>query len=159
MTTMLLGGLWHGANWTFVVWGGLHGFFLAAERWFRRRFGGLSLMRSRATRLGAVLATYVLVNITWVFFRSPDFATAWRLLGSMTGLVADGAAILPTIRVIEVALVVSAIIAIHWSMRDRTLADLVERTPWWLTSVAWAGMLFSILVTQGGGDAFIYFQF
>ena len=110
-------------------------------------------------RLIAVLVTYLLVNITWVFFRSPDFPTAWRLLGSMTGLGADGDAVLPTIRVIEVALVIPAMVAIHWSMRDRTLAGLVERTPWWITSVAWAGMLFAIVVTQGGGDAFIYFQF
>jgi alginate O-acetyltransferase complex protein AlgI len=159
MTTMFLGGLWHGASWTFVVWGGLHGFFLAAERWLKRRGGGRLLTRSRATRLGAVLATYMLVNITWVFFRSPDFATAWRLLGSMSGLGPGGAAILPTIRVIEVALVIPAMVAIHWLMRDRTLTGLVERTPWWITSVAWAGMLFSIVVTQGGGDAFIYFQF
>jgi alginate O-acetyltransferase complex protein AlgI len=43
MTTMLLGGLWHGASWTFVVWGGLHGLYLAAERWLKARFGGMAV--------------------------------------------------------------------------------------------------------------------
>lgn len=159
MTTMLLGGLWHGASWTFVVWGGLHGFFLSAERWLRRRRVHRAIARGRLPGIAAVLVTYVLVNFTWVFFRAPDFATAWRLLRSMVGMSAESVMVLPTIRLIEVAVVIPAMLAVHWMMRDRTLADLAQRTPWWLVSFVWAGMLFSIIVTQGSGDAFIYFQF
>ena len=72
MGTMLLGGLWHGAAWTFVVWGGLHGLYLAGERWLRGSFAGLkpgpAAMLSRSA-----LLTYMLINITWVFFRAKDF--------------------------------------------------------------------------------------
>src|SRR6187200_2500038 len=71
MGTMLLGGLWHGAAWTFVVWGGLHGTYLAVERWLRSRFAGWTPGPLALVGLG--LLTYVLVNITWVFFRAKTF--------------------------------------------------------------------------------------
>ena len=71
MGTMLLGGLWHGAAWTFVVWGGLHGTYLAVERWLKARFAGWKPGPAAIVALG--LLTYVLVNITWVFFRAEDF--------------------------------------------------------------------------------------
>jgi alginate O-acetyltransferase complex protein AlgI len=88
---MLLGGLWHGAAWNFVVWGGLHGTFLALER-----------MRGKAALYGGlptplrVGVTFVLVLITWVFFRAPDLRSALRYLGNMAGLadVHPGAALL-----------------------------------------------------------------
>jgi alginate O-acetyltransferase complex protein AlgI len=78
---MLLGGLWHGAAWNFVIWGGLHGVMLAYEK-----------MRGKRTsdgRLGAPLriaATFVLVLITWVFFRAADLPSALRYLGNMAGV-------------------------------------------------------------------------
>ena len=79
---MLLGGLWHGAAWNFVIWGGLHGALLAFERMRGRRpaYG----------RLGTplrVASTFVLVLITWVFFRAPDLPSAIRYLGHMGGIV------------------------------------------------------------------------
>jgi len=77
---MLLGGLWHGASWTFVVWGGLHGAFLAIERWLAARFGGVTFWKHWGPRLLLALITYFLVNITWVFFRAQDFSTAWRMI-------------------------------------------------------------------------------
>ena len=51
------------------------------------------------------------------------------------------------------------ILAVHWYMRNRRLEEVVARTPWWLTGLVWAGMLFAIVITQGSGNAFIYFQF
>jgi alginate O-acetyltransferase complex protein AlgI len=88
---MLLGGLWHGASWNFVVWGGLHGTLLAAER----------MQGSKAPwwRLPAplrVAATFVVVLVTWVFFRAPDLTSAMSYLASMVGVGArhDGSALL-----------------------------------------------------------------
>src|SRR5207249_5922816 len=81
LLTMLIGGLWHGAGWTFVVWGGLHGLYLAAGR--LRRGGtaeehprGLTLWRKR-------IVTFHLVCLAWVFFRADSFGTA---TGVLTGL-------------------------------------------------------------------------
>jgi hypothetical protein len=51
------------------------------------------------------------------------------------------------------------ILVVHWFMRNRRLEEVVAKTPWWLTGLAWAGMLFAIVITQGSGNAFIYFQF
>jgi len=89
MATMLLGGLWHGAGWTFVMWGGLHGFYLVIHQawlWFRKRMG-LKLLSG--TALGRGLAwsvTFLVVVIGWVFFRAESFPAAWRMLEGMAGL-------------------------------------------------------------------------
>lgn len=88
--TMLLGGLWHGANWTFVCWGALHGFYLMINHgWDAVANGSASLTKLRRISLwrgfSAVL-TFVAVVVGWVFFRSPDFSTAARLLSAMAGM-------------------------------------------------------------------------
>ena len=80
---MLLGGLWHGANWTFVVWGGLHGIYLAGERLLRARFANYRPGPLAFVALG--LLTYTLVNLTWVFFRAKTFGKAWMVLRGMVG--------------------------------------------------------------------------
>jgi len=83
MLTMLLGGLWHGANWTFVVWGGIHGAWLSAERLVGRVFGreegvqtGFWSPRAWLSRI----AVFHLVCFTWVFFRAPSLADAVAFL-------------------------------------------------------------------------------
>ncbi len=159
MTTMLLGGLWHGASWTFVVWGGLHGLYLAVERWLKSRFGQSTIVRRTLPRVLLALFTYGLINVTWVFFRAQDFPTAWRLLASMFGATEDGSAVVSTIGILLTTIVTTGMLLTHWIMRDRSLEQAVERTPWWLTGILWGLMLFSITTTQGSGDAFIYFQF
>lgn len=71
LLTMAIGGLWHGANWTYVVWGVFHGGALAIERFFKDR--GWNIIRSKYL---AGFLTFVFVNIGWVFFRSPNFHIA-----------------------------------------------------------------------------------
>ena len=74
MTTMLLGGLWHGANWTFVIWGGIHGVWLSIERFFSRSGEPLSWF-SR-------ILTLVVVGASWIFFRANSLAAALEMLRS-----------------------------------------------------------------------------
>ncbi len=157
MTTMLLGGLWHGANWTFVVWGGLHGLYLAIERLLRQRFSGYVPGPLALFVLG--LLTYFLVNVTWVFFRAKTFDKAWSVLRGIFGLNADAAPILPGIDIAIAAVIVTGIVVTHWLMRRRTLESVVARTPAPLIAVLWTLMAFAILIEQGTGNAFIYFQF
>jgi alginate O-acetyltransferase complex protein AlgI len=89
MITMLLGGLWHGAGWTFVMWGGLHGFYLVVNHaWhgLRRKLGH---DLSRSTLPGRVLAravTFLAVVVAWVYFRAEGFEAANRILAGMVGL-------------------------------------------------------------------------
>lgn len=159
MTTMLLGGLWHGAAWTFVVWGGLHGAFLAAERWLKARFGGGELWRRWGPRLFLGLLTYFAVNLTWVFFRAQDFATAWRMIDTMLTFNMDGEKVLPTIDIILVCTVIPSMLLVHGFMRNRLLHEVVAAAPRWLVGSVWGAMLFLIIITQGQSNAFIYFQF
>ena len=160
MTTMLLGGLWHGASWTFVVWGGLHGLYLAVERWLKARFGGRAFTQKTLIQILLALVTYFFINISWVFFRAQDFPTAWRMIGSMFGFAPeDATAKLPTIFIIQVVATIVTMLVVHWKMRNTTLEAVAQKTPGWLIISLLAVMAFLIIITQGSGDAFIYFQF
>jgi alginate O-acetyltransferase complex protein AlgI len=79
--TMLLGGVWHGANWTFVVWGAWHGAILAIEKYWSDKHGSLPLPRWLL-----VAKTMLLVMIGWVFFRAENVPHAFRMLKGMIGL-------------------------------------------------------------------------
>jgi D-alanyl-lipoteichoic acid acyltransferase DltB (MBOAT superfamily) len=159
MITMLLGGLWHGASWTFVAWGGLHGAYLAIERWFRS-VCTLSLADSTRLRVPAAVGTFVIVTITWVFFRAHTFADAWDLLCAMAGATPPGRkVVLYWNDIIVVTLVVGAMLVTQWRLRAIRLENVVSATPMWLVAFLWTFMAFAIVATQGAGDAFIYFQF
>src|SRR5438270_5843573 len=82
---MFLGGLWHGAAWTFVVWGLLHGSYLVVERVIRAFFEHNHWANTLATRATAGFATYGAVCIAWVFFRAPDFIVDARMLSGVFG--------------------------------------------------------------------------
>jgi alginate O-acetyltransferase complex protein AlgI len=87
----LLGGLWHGASWTFVSWGALHGLAVGANHWWiaRRRLGR-EPNQSVAIRLSCWLATYLFLCATWVVFRSPTLHGAGIRLRKMAGLSPGG---------------------------------------------------------------------
>jgi alginate O-acetyltransferase complex protein AlgI len=158
MITMLIGGLWHGASWAFVVWGGLHGVYLAIERWFRGP-KPRELVSPIAIALGIAL-TYGLVCITWVFFRASDFTTAWQMVCAMVGFgTADPGVIASHVRAVLAMIVVVAMVTTHIALRKRHMEDvLVAMSPWVRASMI-AGCIFAIAVAAGGQRAFIYFQF
>ncbi len=86
MLTMLIGGLWHGAAWTFVVWGGLHGLALAGERWWHGRRPAPAGPVSGWPRWRARILTFHFVCFAWIFFRSDSFGSAWDMIeGLFTG--------------------------------------------------------------------------
>ncbi len=155
--TMLLGGLWHGANWTFVAWGGLHGLYLAVERALRSRLPDYRPGPLVFVALGVL--TFTLVNLTWVFFRAKTFSKAWLVLRGMLGQNGHAQPILETPSLVFVAAIVGGIVLTHWLMRARTLESVVARTPAFAVSAVWALMAFAIVIAQGSGNAFIYFQF
>lgn len=159
MVTMLLGGLWHGASWTFVAWGLLHGLYLWAEKTIRALVGDRVSVSRPAARILLGILTFTLITLTWVFFRAPDFATAGGLLRSMAGLTSDGVGVLATVEMFKTLLVIVPMVSLHWFLRDSMIEQVVTRAPWWLGGIAWAAMLIIIIITQGGGGAFIYFQF
>ncbi|MCC6916414.1 MBOAT family protein [Nitrosomonas sp.] len=86
MITMLLGGLWHGAGWTFVIWGGLHGFYLVINHAWQFVISKLKMHTGPIWTASSRLITFLAVVIAWVFFRAPDIRTAIDILGAMIGV-------------------------------------------------------------------------
>jgi len=159
MVTMLLGGLWHGASWNFVIWGGLHGLYLAGERILRGRFGSPAWVQSLPGQLILGAFTYFLINLTWVFFRAEDLASSKLLLLSMFGVISDGAQVLPTLEIYKVLFVITLLVISHWTHRSISVEKAAARQPAWLHGVVWGSMLVLLAITQGSENAFIYFQF
>lgn len=89
IVTMLLGGLWHGASWTFIAWGGLHGIYLIINHgWLALAERNATLRSFRASFAGAVwgfMLTFLAVVVAWTFFRAATFSAAFDLLESMAG--------------------------------------------------------------------------
>ncbi|MFL6600107.1 MAG: MBOAT family O-acyltransferase [Steroidobacteraceae bacterium] len=158
MITMLLGGLWHGASWTFVAWGGLHGAFLAIERWFNSRFGAADFTHA-ASRALAMAATFLAITITWVFFRARSFTAAWELLCSMAGATRAQHVVLYWSDIAAVGAIVGGMLAMQWRLRCTRLEAVVSAAPTWLIVLLWTAMTFTLIAEQGAGDAFIYFRF
>ncbi len=156
---MFLGGLWHGAAWTFVVWGLLHGSYLAIERLLKALVKRPAWINTFAGKLLLGLITYVAVLIAWVYFRSSNFETASRMIGGMFGIHARPDAILSTREILQVAIVTFGLLIAHWSMRETSIEAVVGRLPRWVVGSVWFLMACAIILTQGNSNAFIYFQF
>lgn len=161
MATMLLGGLWHGASWNFVAWGGLHGLYLAGERALgleRKPGKGQGSAPARVIRR---LVVFQLVCITWVLFRA-NFARAWEILRAMGGFARPGAVALygGPVKLAILALVIAVLAVQHW-FSDKTLIGAAKRVR--LSKLGYVAlvvvMLVLAIVARGGQGAFIYFQF
>ena len=170
MLTMLIGGLWHGASWGFVVWGGLHGFYLVAERFAREHLRGLwnlGLWSHRPVRVLLTLFTFAVVTATWTFFRAPDLPRALEIAAALvgasaavsSGVVSSGVVSIGRFDAISTACVVLTLLAAHGWLRGGSLFVRAMQTPWWLHSIALATMWIAIVMTPGSDRAFIYFQF
>lgn len=161
MMTMLLGGLWHGANWTFVVWGGLHGLYLWVEKYIRDKRGvqnDVDTSASTVTNFAYALLTFMLVNITWVFFRADTFGKSWGLLQSMFGM-ADGMPLLTTLAIVKVSVIIPLIVLSHWFLRNTKVLDVAYKMSWIWLSFFWSAMILMLIWAQESGSSFIYFQF
>lgn len=154
MTTMLLGGLWHGASWNFVIWGGLHGGVLAAERlWREFRPKGWPTMPNA---LGIIL-TFHVVTLGWIFFRSATFADAMTFLGGIGAFDFSGTLLHP----LGLALIVLG-------MSFHALPpDAIQRNAMRVRTIpaAWVGLGIGALILvidamrPEGVEPFIYYQF
>ncbi|HLY56606.1 MAG TPA: MBOAT family protein, partial [Stellaceae bacterium] len=156
MITMLLGGLWHGAAWNFVIWGGLHGALLVGEHllwpdrktlpswpWWKRALG--------------IVVTFHLVCLTWIFFRSPDLDHALSYLAGFSALSQAPAAASPFVLTL-----LALGMLLHFLPRDRIarLEVLAARIPMPLQgALVGAGIVAIDALGPSGVAPFIYFQF
>ncbi len=157
MVTMLLGGLWHGAGWPFVIWGGLHGLFLSAERARRHGVPPTDQGARRPRDLVAVLWTFALVCFAWVFFRSASVADAVGVLAALGDVHGQPLAIGDL--VVLLAMCGCTVVIDIVTARASHPVDLMRRRPV-VSGVALGVIVCSILLFSGKTPVpFIYFQF
>jgi alginate O-acetyltransferase complex protein AlgI len=160
MITMLLGGLWHGAAWTFVVWGGMHGAGLAVGRWRRQRRVAAELPAQAdrpVDRLLQRVATFHLVCLGWVFFRADSVGTAFQMLGRLVSAFGPAPAVTPL-----VVFVIALMVAVQYLPKElpARVQDGFSQLRPAAQGVSLAATLFAITSLGPQGVApFIYFRF
>jgi alginate O-acetyltransferase complex protein AlgI len=159
LTTFLISGFWHGANWTFVIWGGLNGFYLIVENGFRSMFL-LSKKRTWKLKYFASIYVFLLISVSWVFFRSSSTTQAFAILRSIVRL--DGQVFVPAnpetliYCIISVLMVIGSELFYERIYKNRQISfsrGLFDRV--------YMLFLFFLIMLIGvfDGGQFIYFQF
>ncbi|MFT5367932.1 MAG: alginate O-acetyltransferase complex protein AlgI [Candidatus Latescibacterota bacterium] len=176
--TMLLGGLWHGASWMFVIWGGLHGLYLIAERILvKTPLATLSVWTTTFGRTLLTVFTFLLVCLTWVFFRAPEIERAFSLCNDMLDIKQAAACITTMLHpthsidfaqsillgrfdyLIAIACTL-LLLGIHAHLKESSLEAFFDKLPRPVSTVALATMVYIVVISMTGEDrAFIYFQF
>jgi len=166
MITMILGGLWHGAAWTFAVWGALHGGYLVLHRLLLNLYRRLGMQQgSRASQVLSWLGwptTLVAVWFTWAFFRAPNFHEAWTISSAMLGL-APAATQAPFLRLYVHVLVWASLLFTF--LEPRLERYFVAHLETWgklhfsLRGLTYASLLLGVIVFGGSSQKFIYFDF
>jgi alginate O-acetyltransferase complex protein AlgI len=157
MLVMLLGGLWHGAAWTFVSFGAVHGLYLAMHR----RFGAY-VPRESAAPIGLkdaprVIATFIAISLAWPLFRAPSIRDSLDYFSGMVALTAGS----PSLdQVIVFASAALAVLVIDLAQRKRDEDVMVLHWRPWMRGVAYSVVALSLLMWIGDeAQPFIYFQF
>jgi D-alanyl-lipoteichoic acid acyltransferase DltB (MBOAT superfamily) len=180
MIVFLVSGLWHGASWTFVIWGGLHGLFVVIETLLaRRKSAGNPSVYPRLAAIGQVALTFTLVAFAWIFFRANSLSDAGHIISHLfdfsnglhgltapfnirerlsTGLEIVGAAEMA----LTFALLGLLLLADWFDLRG----GLTQRVAAWSASARWAAYYglalaigLSLLIYGQAAKEFIYFQF
>ena len=154
MITMLLGGLWHGAKWTFLIWGGLHGGVLAIERlWREYRPRGWPVLPGWA----GILVTFHIVVLGWIFFRAPSFGDAVAYLAGIGSSPVAGLTATP----LQLVLILFGL-AIH-ATPPRLMQGIALRLQAWPAPALGAAVGIAVLLVDAmrfeGVAPFIYYQF
>ena len=159
--TMVLGGLWHGAAWTLVIWGALHGAYLAiwhaVAAWAeQRRLSG----RHWAVRGVLILLVFALTLLAWVFFRAASVADAWLIVSRITTLASDPALVTRNwVGTVKCLALIAAVLAVEAAAESGRIRSRYAASPS-LRFAANAVIVWSIaLLGSFAGSTFIYFQF
>lgn len=171
MIVFVVSGLWHGANWTFVIWGGLHGLYILVETLLSQRFSGVAV-RFPLRRLFQGVLTFGLVCLAWVFFRANSLADAGYILTAMFDLSAGlGAIVQPYYEIalpasLELMLslgLIGFLMLADWLISRQPMPEPLSRVPlvgrWALYYGLAAAIVISLLLYGVATSDFIYFQF
>ncbi len=159
MLTMIIGGLWHGAAWTFVLWGTYQGVLLVAHRLARPL---LDKVRPTETidracwKAVRIFVTFHLVCLGWLIFRASSIAQVKGMLSA----IAFKAAIPASSYILPVSLVILPLLIVQLVQYLSKDLDVISRTPWYVRSVFYTACFYAfVLAGEFGGSQFIYFQF
>jgi len=153
--TMLLGGLWHGAAWTFVVWGGMHGVAIIVHREFQRIISKVEARPFGDKFLGALM-TFLWFTFTMTFFRAESFGDAIGMARSFTFFVSAGTETLDA----RLLWWIVPMFLVDWVVYKQYLRGLLERIPDWLFAAGYATAIVLLLpFVPVEYKPFIYFQF
>lgn len=165
VVTMALGGLWHGAGWTFVLWGLIHGALLFAHKmislaWARAPSSAQERIRgSSAYALASTISTFLLVAASWVLFRAGSLDDALEVYRGMLGLGAGAPVGSFPEPASKAALLLSALAAAHVLFVFRPRGLTTARLAPALRGCSWACAITVCYLLAGAGEVFIYFRF
>ena len=159
MLTMIIGGLWHGAAWTFIIWGTYQGVILVGHRLAKPlldRVQPTTPVDAACWRAVRIFATFHMVCLGWLIFRAGSID---QLLG-MLHAITDRPAIPAASYLLPITIIILPLLVVQFAQFMTDDLDIVARTPWYVRSVFYT-MLFYAFVLGGefGGSQFIYFQF
>jgi D-alanyl-lipoteichoic acid acyltransferase DltB (MBOAT superfamily) len=160
MITMLLGGLWHGAKWTFVAWGALHGLYLVGERVVSplyRRIAGALRVPALVSNVLLVIVVFHLTCLGWIYFRAASFSRAGEVLRGILsmrgGAVPQKFAVVKGILLIAALMLFEGAALLPLAWRPRLRPEVLRLS--FIAACVWVILLFGTFA----GSSFIYFQF
>lgn len=159
MLTMLLGGLWHGSSWNFVIWGAIHGFFLAAEKWVMSF--NISFIKKPVFQVLGYFYTFSIVCFAWIFFRAQTFENAQTVVNGILNFKRS-APYLGDINVfINMVIVLAIGLIIDLLLRLKNIHLEMAAANWSLIRLALVTALLIVLINMffSSSNNFIYFQF
>ncbi|WP_435018976.1 MBOAT family O-acyltransferase [Tundrisphaera sp. TA3] len=159
MLTMIIGGLWHGAAWTFVIWGTYQGAILVGHRLLKPVLNRVQPTSpvDRACWTGVrMIATFHLVCLGWLIFRAESVEQLMGMIHAITHRPA-----LPTAQyLLPVMVITIPLVLVQFAQYAAKDLDVVARTPWYVRSVFYTACFYAIVLgAEFGGGQFIYFQF
>ena len=158
MGTMLIGGLWHGASWLFVIWGGLHGLYLVIEKALRTRLGDV-IRLNEITRVLIMIMTFLIISVTWVFFRARSMHDALLIIANLFTR-AQGQLLFDVTDIRIVYATIILLVTWHIYSRNKSIEHVFSFMPGMLRVVILFGMIMTMYLFSAGDDrAFIYYQF
>lgn len=156
MITMLLGGLWHGAGWNFVIWGGLHGVYLAVHRWWNPNATASDALPRTASAILRTLGTFALVCFAWIFFRAPTASDAFDVIRAIARF--DLTADVDKVGLVPIMVLAVLVLDVMSRLRHSTGWRPEKRV---VLAGAGAGLAVVLLLIFSGREPvpFVYFQF
>ncbi|MEO0469434.1 MAG: MBOAT family O-acyltransferase [Bacteroidota bacterium] len=153
MITMFLGGLWHGAAWSYAIWGSFHGIALAVER-FSSKY--IKVPRNAFWDTLRILMVFTFITLAWLLFKLPEFSHVVEFFNSLFNNTErkTGFKIIVFVLLYSIPVVLYHVYYLYWNKKGEGENKLA-----WIEPYLYGGMLFFIITNAGSAQEFIYFQF